>query len=264
MLASCASASSTNKSFNINFISNDYVTFSGSSSVNNGEDYVFTIAYNDYDKYDYSNITLLVNGANTMINGNNITIKNVVEDLTIEVKNITINQVGITFIATEGITFNGQETVDYGENYTFTISLDDEDIYNYSKLEVYAGEHKLDKDNDSYTIYNVTNKQTIWVSGITSNYVDVYYSKDASFTFNGEDKAKIGEDYSFSLIDLSAYIDASSIKVTVNDNEVNLINNLYTVNNVEEDLTIKITYQLKDPLEDNEENKGDNLIEDLD
>lgn len=69
---------------------------------------------------------------------------------------------------------------------------------------------------------------------------NVYKSADASYTVSGENVAKAGEDYTFTVTPKAGY-DASEMKVVVNGKEIKAVDGKYTVSAVSDSLAIYVS-----------------------
>jgi len=201
-------------------------TFDGDEVARKGRDYTFKITANE--GYDASGVIVKVNG--DIVNGTDGTYKveSVSKDLVITVEGITKKEVcNITAPAGEGFTFTGAETVYVGEDYTFTITVDD--AYTSANMTVKANGDEVSGNNGSYTIASVDEDTTITVEGIVQKTVyTVTLTEGNGYTITGQSTSYAGEPYTFTVAVAQEYFSDAMI-VKVNDEEVSLTEGSYTI-----------------------------------
>ena len=200
--------------------------FVGEDTAGKDRDYTFEITANE--GYDASGVIVKVNG--DIVNGTDGTYKveSVSKDLVITVEGITKKEVcNITAPAGEGFTFTGAETVYAGEDYTFTITVDD--AYTSANMTVKANSDEVSGNNGSYTIASVDEDTTITVEGIVQKTVyTVSLTEGNGYTITGQSTSYAGEPYTFTVAVAQEYF-SDAMTVKVNDEEVSLTGGSYTI-----------------------------------
>ncbi|MBO4875387.1 MAG: PKD domain-containing protein [Bacteroidales bacterium] len=153
-----------------------------------------------------------------------------------ECSNTTIPVISINIPEVENGSINGNGSVQYGSDYTFTVVPDN--CYEIGTVTVNGNAVTLDANN-SYTIQNVTAEQTI-----NATFSQISYSVSASAgnggAINGApNMINCGEDLTFTVTPNDCYEIAS---VTINGTPVTPTNNIYTISNVTEPQSINATF----------------------
>lgn len=207
------------------------------TSVNCGEDYIFSVTPNDC--YEVASVT--VNGTSVTPTNNIYTIANVTEAQSI---NATFTQISYTITASAGnggtISNVGSTSVNCGDDITYTITPDEG--YMISDIEVDG--QSVGSEN-SYLFTNVTSDHTISATFeiIPAGEVVIVVNADTeggSVSPTGTQTITEGEDFTFTVTPDACYEIGI---VTVNGNEVSLDeNNSYTIANVTEPQSINATF----------------------
>lgn len=136
------------------------VIFEGAAKVEKGKAYSFTIEC--AENYD-DNFTVTVNGEAVTATEGVYTVENAQEALVIVVEGVQLKTFAVT-VEGDNVTYNGSETVTYGDDLEFTITVAD----GYAGAAVMVGETMLTPDADgNYIIENVQEDLTISVIAYT-------------------------------------------------------------------------------------------------
>ncbi len=216
-------------------------TLGGSSTVNMGENYSFTLTLGEYYEKG-SNFAVKANGtAVTEADGKYI-VKNVTSALTITVEGVVKKTFNVTLPSNPvGYTVNGATTVTACESYSFTVAIDS--TYEAPNgLVVKVNGEPVTAVDGSYTVANVTGDITITVEGVTAKPVyNVTVPTGTGYTVTGAATVMKGESYSFTVALTEGYKKGASFAVTVNGEPVTATSDgTCTVENVTEALTIAV------------------------
>ncbi|MBQ3499193.1 MAG: InlB B-repeat-containing protein [Clostridia bacterium] len=154
----------------------------GRNFVYYGEDYSFNIEVDP--AYTQSEILVWANKARVVLRGGKYTVDNVTENIIITVGDMSVNTYTVNLPESEAYTIyplpEYSTEVEYGENFAFSIEL--ADIYMQSDLVVTSnGEELKAKYGIIYTISNITEDQTVEITGlIRDNYEVTFLNIDGS------------------------------------------------------------------------------------
>ncbi len=228
--------------FKVSFSTGVGYTIIGEEKANKDSSYSFSIKFSE--GYEASpTFKVDVNGEVVTGNEYSYTVENVSSDLNIEVSGVSKISFDVSFVAAEGVTFNGLNKVDYGATYTFTASK--KEGYEGDLAIFYAIGEDSNKtiagENGEYSISEVKGNLTISANPLDLIEYNVNTpSKNDAYTFQGESKVKYGQDYTFELKENIGF-QFSSISAKEN-NEPKLVepigNDTYKVSNVKGELTI--------------------------
>ncbi|MBQ1654060.1 MAG: hypothetical protein II060_09750, partial [Bacteroidales bacterium] len=155
-----------------------------------------------------------------------------------ECSNITLPDIDINISNAEHGSINGENTVAFGEDYTFTVIPDD--CYQIGTVTVNGNAVTLDANN-SYTIQNVTTEQTI-----NATFTQISYTITASagnggtITPSGNINVNCGENKEFVIAADEGYI----ISDIIVDGQSVGSENSYLFTNVTSDHTISATFEI--------------------
>lgn len=149
---------------------------SGSTVVYYGEDFSFTIEVDP--AYTQSEILVWANKARVALRGGKYTVDNVTENITITVGELSLNTYTVNLPESEAFTIyplpEYSTEVEYGGNFAFSVEL--ADIYMNSDIKVYSNGEKLNaKYGIIYTISNITEDQTVEITGLVRESYDVTF-----------------------------------------------------------------------------------------
>ncbi len=154
----------------------------GRNFVYYGEDYSFNIEVDP--AYTQSEILVWANKARVVLRGGKYTVDNVTENIVITVGDMSVNTYTVNLPESEAYTIyplpEYSTEVEYGGNFAFSIEL--ADIYMNSDLTVTAnGEELRAKYGIIYTISNITEDQTVEITGLVrDNYEVTFRNVDGS------------------------------------------------------------------------------------
>ena len=149
--------------------------------------------------------------------------------------NFTIPTFDITIDEIQNGTISGNESTNYGSDYTFTITPNE--CYEIAEVRVDGSLVSLNANNQ-YTIENVTSDHTISASFNQISYIITTTAGNGG-TINAESTATCGQDFTFTVNADNCY---QIENVTVNGVDVNLNGNSYTINNVSANQIINATF----------------------
>ncbi len=213
-------------------------TFDGSSEASKGKDYSFNIVINE--GYDASAVMVKVNGNEITGNNGRYTVPAVGEELVITVEGVVKKEVlNITTPAGEGFTFNGADTVYKGDDYHFTISIDN--AYNASNMVVKANDKEVTGVNGNYTVSAVSESLIIAVEGVVKKTVyTVTLTQGEGYSLSGQATSYADEPYTFSVFVDDAIYWSDKIEVLVDGENVTLTNGKYTFGALDSDKTVSV------------------------
>ncbi len=139
----------------------------------------------------------------------------------------------VTLPTGEGYTASGEATVKQGENYTFTVAL--EEGYTQSELLVKANDTVLTGENGTYTVSNVQGDLVITVEGVQKNTYTVTKPTGQGFQFQGEGSVEHGKTYTFTVTPDDS---KATVEVKVNGKVITGENGSYSIADVKEALTV--------------------------
>ncbi len=149
---------------------------SGKNFVYYGEDYSFTIEVDP--AYTQSELLVWANKARVVMRGGKYTVDNVTENIVITVGDLSVNTYTVNLPESEAYTIyplpEYSTEVEYGESFAFSIELSD--IYMQSEPVVTAnGEVLRAKYGIIYTISNITEDQTVEITGLVRDNYEVTF-----------------------------------------------------------------------------------------
>ena len=213
-------------------------TFTGAAMVYKGESYTFQIAV---DKA-YNGENLVVKAGEQELTGTNgsYTIDAVNEDITITVSGIAKKET-YTVTLTEGVgyTLSGAATGFAGEDYTFSVTLDDE-TYKAAEAVVKVDGEPVTLTGGKYTIPALDGNKVVTVENVTERTLfTVTKPAVAGVTVTGGDSVREGKPYTFSVTVGDDY-NASAMVVKVNGEAITLSNGSYTIDTVNANVEILV------------------------
>lgn len=156
---------------------------SGSTVVYYGESYSFTVEVNP--AYTQSDVIVWANGVRVALRHGKYTVDNVTENLVIRIGDMAVNTYTVNLPEHEAYTIyplpEYSTEVEYGGSFAFSVELSD--IYLDSNLVVTSnGEEIIPKYGIIYTIKNITEDQTVEITGLVrDNYTVTYQHLDGTF-----------------------------------------------------------------------------------
>ncbi len=149
---------------------------SGSTVVYYGEDYSFTVEVDP--AYTQSEILVWANKARVALRGGKYTVDNVTENIVITIGELSKNTYKVNLPESDAFTIyplpEYSTEVEYGGSFAFSVEL--ADIYMNSDLTVSSNGKKLNaKYGIIYTISNITEDQTVEVTGLIRDNYDVVF-----------------------------------------------------------------------------------------
>lgn len=221
-------------------------TITGDTSIAHGADYSFTLAVTP--GYDTSSMSVKVNG--DVITGNNGTyvISNVSEDLTITVEGLNIITYDVSLAEGEGYTLSGEDTVERGGNYIFTLTMDE----GYSQCDPVVkvnGEVISEGLDGKYTVTDVEEALNITVEGVTIDTFTVSVIEGSGYTISGENSKTVSynqmAEFTIAPTNANDVLVVSAEGITVVAGE----NNTYSVSEVKSNITLSVrVYDLSQQL----------------
>ncbi|MBQ6277271.1 MAG: PKD domain-containing protein [Bacteroidales bacterium] len=155
-----------------------------------------------------------------------------------ECSNITLPDIDINISNAEHGSINGENTVAFGEDYTFTVIPDD--CYQTGTVTVNGNAVTLDANN-SYTIQNVTTEQTINATFTQISYTITASAGNGGTISNvGSTSVNCGDDITYTITPDEGYM-ISDIEV---DGQSVGSENSYLFTNVTSDHTISATFEI--------------------
>lgn len=155
-----------------------------------------------------------------------------------ECSNITLPDIDINISNAEHGSINGESTVAFGEDYTFTVIPDD--CYQIGTVTVNGNAVTLDANN-SYTIQNVTTEQTINATFTQISYTITASAGNGGTISNvGSTSVNCGDDITYTITPDEGYM-ISDIEV---DGQSVGSENSYLFTNVTSDHTISATFEI--------------------
>lgn len=172
--------------FYVTLPESDYFTIvpeSGSTVVYYGEDYSFTVEVDP--AYTQSEVIVWANDVRVALRHGKYTIDNVTENLVIKIGDMSMNTYTVTLPEHEAYTIyplpDYSTEVEYGGSFAFSVELSD--IYLDSNIVVTSnGEVITPKYGIIYTIKDITEDQTVEISGLVrDNYEVTFTQLDGTF-----------------------------------------------------------------------------------
>lgn len=223
--------------YNVTTPTGEGFTFVGEAIVGKNQDYTFTISINE--GYDGTDMVVKVNGEAVEGNNGTYTVTSVTEELSITVEGIEKKEIcNITTPTGEGFTFAGNSTVYKGEDYSFTITVDN--AYDSKDMVVKANGTELTGDNGKYTIASVGEDTEVTVEGIRLKTIyTVTLPEGVGYTVSGQSTSYADEPYTFTVLVSPEYL-SNAMVVKVNGVEVSLTNGKYTIPSLGGDVSVAV------------------------
>jgi len=219
------------------------VTVSGGDTVREGKPYTFSVSVDE--AYDASEMTVLINGEPVELISGSYTIDAVNENIAINVTGVDQKTVyTVTLTEGNGYMISGQNTSYGGEDYTFTVTVDDE-IYKAGEIVVKVNDIIVEGINGKYTIGALDGDKVVTVENVVEREVfTITKPVMEGVTVSGEETVREGKSYTFT-VDVNEIYDASEMDVAVNGEIVTLANNSYTIPEVRTDVVITVSGVVK-------------------
>ena len=156
--------------------SDDYtISYEGSTTVNYGSNFEFTITVDKM--YDINKVIVKSNGVVLTKSNEKYVIENITENQTISVEGIEKNSYNVTISQGDGFTLTpSSNTVAYGDNVTFTFTLDE--AYSQSEYTIKQNGSVVTLTNNQFMIETVTSDINITVEGVRKNTYSVTFEYD--------------------------------------------------------------------------------------
>ena len=211
-------------------------TISSTDTPYKNEDYIFRVTIDeDNYKIDYNGIKVLINGEENKAvdNGDGTyTIPALEENKSVTVFGVVERELfEVIKPNVPGVTFNGDNAVREGKDYTFTLTIDAS--YNATDMSV-TDENggTVVFSNGMYKIANVNVAPKIVITGVVpKQLIDVVLPSVTGLVISGESGVFEGESYTFTVSVKNGYT-AENIVVTVNETPLNGNNGTYIIENV--------------------------------
>ncbi len=199
----------------------------------------FTVEFDE--NYDGTNASVLANGvALTPVEGI-YALQNVTENITISVSGLVRSSYSVLLVGTDGVLLTGDDSVKVGQNYSFTLLLE-EGAVKGTDFAVKVNGEKVASETDTYVIPAVDKDLIVTVSGVTAPYYSVSGLKGTGYAVSAATQQVMkGKAFSFAVNVDEAYEKSAEYSVTVNGNAIEAENGIYTVNNVQSDLVIAVS-----------------------
>lgn len=225
------SAAGTVETFPVTLTPTAGVTYTDASASPVVEGGSFSFKLTIGDAYEGTPV-VKVNGVPLEAVSGTYTIADIAEAKVVTVEGITKKTVAITKPSGAGYSFNGNTSVEYGTDYTFTVEV----ATGYTLTAVKVGGTPIEAVAGVYTITNVTAEPTIIVE-VALVVLDVTIPTNVAYTIVGSETVNYGENYTFTLTVNTGYQIGA---VKVNGKTVVPDGTTYTVTGVTEDLTIVV------------------------
>ena len=219
------SASVSYAIYGVTFPTQAGVTVTGESSVKSGENYSFSVTV-DTENYTADSLVVKVNDVIVEAVEGVYTVENVSANVVIMVEGVAAIEYAVTLPTGEGYTVTGDVSVKKGEDYSFTVAVEDE----LNEVIVKVNDVEVSPIDGEYIVENVTEDLTITVELVSH--------RKYSITLNGEGFTVEGK-----LTDIEKGEDVT-LTFTLNEgkdmirlNEYTLLDNLtYTIEDIQEDI----------------------------
>lgn len=258
----------------LNFVKNDFANFvgtednilDGTQTVLYGDDYKFKVSPKEGYSFGTQTVVNAVSSSGDSkslsvdVSGNYV-LPNVTEGYTISIENIGNVSYYLNFIPTEGVTYyndqgtviSGKITVSYGQNFEFSIGIEDAYSDSLSGMYISLNEGKSDMKvqklaSGRYLLQNIMGDVRVKACNISKNKYVVNLKKDEGIEYytisnklcTGENDVEHGEDFYFRVKLYSAYAD-SKIRVMMGTQELSPSSeNIYKIESVKESKTITV------------------------
>jgi transposase-like protein len=211
------------------------------SPVNYGGSFTFTFSLET--AYSASSPVIKVNGTKVDMIGGEYTIPNITENTTVTVEEVVINTYTVSLTGGMGyvMTTADPTTVEYGDKFTFTFSL--ETAYSASPAVVKVNGIAVTVIDGEYTILNITEDVIVTVEGVVINTYTVSLTGGTGYVIDVKSGSSSPVDYGGSFtftFSLDTPYSASLAIVKVNGTEVDVSSGEYTITNITEDTTVTV------------------------
>ena len=219
-------------------------TLSGPEKVEKGEDVTITITLEEgYVKG--SGFKLLANQVEIPVNERGeYVISNVQADLNVMVEGVEKETFSVLFATSDVYTLNGETSVEYGADYTFSIAYEQGyGLTKDSKVVVREGEteKEVTQEGDVYKVKAVKGNLHISVEGVAKVTCFITFDEVEGVAFHGKTSAATGSDYSFSFTLEEGYTKGDEFKVTANGQVLTAKDDdTYQIAAIHEDVVISI------------------------
>ncbi len=243
----------------------------GGETVNYGSNYTFSLApvaghtlanepVTITMAQDSAKAKTLTKGTDYVVVGNQYTIYNITGDVTVTLKAVTEQKfnvnwptdTGYTIVSDSGSDITADEkSVVYGDTFKFKVKLDP--AYSKSERNVVVtvnGQILPVGDDKIYTISDIKENKTILVNGVTLNTYNITHIQTGNgYTFSSQSSMSNvphGSSFSFTVTPVTGYTIESvkykkSSEVADNGTSLESNGNVYTIDKVEDNLTITVT-----------------------
>lgn len=212
-----------------------YVATGSSMPVVYGENYTFNVTVTA--AYDVNTLVVKANDKTLQVVNGVCTIYSVTENQNVVIT-VEKNVYRVTLPSGTGYTAAGASTVEYGENYEFTVTLET----GYSpNITVMANNLPLTNVGGKYIIYNVKADQNVVINNVIKNSYDVILVPGAGYTITPLTTNPVlhGASYKFTVAIENGY-DASAMVVKANGVAISGTAGVYTINNVTTDQEVTV------------------------
>lgn len=234
--------------YDVAFTPTANVTFTGNSTVVDGDTYNFTVEV--AAPYTQQDITILANGVAVA----NVTetpegfytcaIPNVMANQTISIRESVnvLNLYNVAIIPVNGVTvtpvYGSTTPTEYGSSFYFTVAVAPE--YDVTNMTVEVDGIVLPAIGNMYQITNITADKTIEIKGVVKDSYNVTLPTVTGLTITPDvSPVAHGASYSFTAV-LDAAYSNSNIVVWANNIRVIGANNVYTIHNITADQNVVI------------------------
>ncbi len=200
-----------------------------------GSELSFTVTFSNY--FDSTNAAVKVNGsAVTPDASGKYSVKNVENDVEIEVSGITRTHYGVAKIACLGAKIVGDDKIAVNGNYSFTLDISD----NASGTPVVtANGETITAVDGVYTVTGQNKNLIIEVTGLTVPTVEVTYDTNSGYSVESEPVA-IGGTLHFSVHIDNTHENHRPLVVKANGVTLESVNGVYTVQNAPATVNISV------------------------
>lgn len=222
------------KTFSIKYSVVDGITFRGENSVKQNQTYEFSLSLQEGYK---TGLDFKVICNEEVLNGDNFSYKveNVNSDLNVSVSGIEKISYNVNFISSDGISFEGESSVIYGNSYTFKVSSSEK--YTFDSIKVLENDKEKEfqsLDSSTYIVSNVKGDLSIGVNNKKVRTFLVEKDFDSShYIFKGANEVEYGSSYSFEFELAPGFYKGDDYIFLVNDMELEKNDEgLYVIENV--------------------------------
>jgi len=221
--------------YNVTLPTSVAYTISGNSTVIYGENYTFTLVVKE--GYDASGLVVKVGETVLTSNDGTYTVENVKSDLIVTVEGLNVKKYDVSLPDGEGYTVTGENTVEHGADYQFTIELSE--AYSDSDILVKVNGKTVKESDGKYTVSGVTEDLVVTVENVVINSYTVTVPESDKYTVTGETTVSHGGNVQIGI----AVIEKTDVlRVFNGETELFGSDGKYTVENVTSDvnLTVKV------------------------